>query len=154
MRKSVPHPMRAAQQSSLCRWSKDEQRVVFQPGIVIVFVMTLLWFGGTGVHHRNGTAPYGRVAWCAHRHLARARTLRQARRSCVPNGRPGAATHFRAYIAALVMGEGHLRKYAAGHSAPAGRLREMERQVLARMIIAWSGSPSSSDRAPAPSARG
>lgn len=47
MRKSVPHPMRVAQQSSLRRWSKDEQRAVFQPVIVIVFVMTLLWFGGT-----------------------------------------------------------------------------------------------------------
>jgi uncharacterized protein len=34
--------------STLRRWSKDEQRAVFQPVIVAVFVMTLLWFGGTG----------------------------------------------------------------------------------------------------------
>jgi uncharacterized protein len=35
--------------SSLRRWSKDEQRAVFQPVVVVVFLMTLIWFGGTGV---------------------------------------------------------------------------------------------------------
>jgi uncharacterized membrane protein YfcA len=35
--------------ANLRRWSKDEQRAVFQPGVVAVFVMTLAWFGGTRV---------------------------------------------------------------------------------------------------------
>ena len=35
--------------ASLCRWSKDDQRAVFQPVVVAVFVMTLIWFGGAGV---------------------------------------------------------------------------------------------------------
>jgi uncharacterized membrane protein YfcA len=35
--------------ASLRRWSKDEQRAVFQPVVVVVFIMTLLWFGGTGL---------------------------------------------------------------------------------------------------------
>jgi uncharacterized protein len=35
--------------ASLRRWSKDEQRAVFQPVVVVVFVMTLIWLGGTGV---------------------------------------------------------------------------------------------------------
>jgi uncharacterized protein len=35
--------------ASLRRWSKDDQRAVFQPVVVAVFVMTLLWFGGTGI---------------------------------------------------------------------------------------------------------
>ena len=35
--------------ASLRRWSKDDQRAVFQPVVVAVFVMTLIWFGGTGV---------------------------------------------------------------------------------------------------------
>jgi len=35
--------------ASLRRWSKDEQRAVFQPVVAAVFVMTLIWFGGTGV---------------------------------------------------------------------------------------------------------
>jgi uncharacterized protein len=34
--------------STLRRWSKDEQRAVFQPVVIAVFAMTLLWFGGTG----------------------------------------------------------------------------------------------------------
>jgi uncharacterized membrane protein YfcA len=34
--------------STLRRWSKDEQRAVFQPVVIGVFVLTLLWFGGTG----------------------------------------------------------------------------------------------------------
>jgi uncharacterized protein len=35
--------------SSLRRWSKDDQRALFQPVVIAVFVMTLLWFGGTGI---------------------------------------------------------------------------------------------------------
>jgi uncharacterized protein len=35
--------------ASLRRWSKDEQRAVFQPVVIAVFVMTLIWFGSTGV---------------------------------------------------------------------------------------------------------
>jgi uncharacterized protein len=35
--------------ASLRRWSKDEQRAIFQPVVVAVFVMTLIWLGGTGV---------------------------------------------------------------------------------------------------------
>jgi uncharacterized protein len=35
--------------ASLRRWSKDDQRAVFQPVVVAVFVMTLVWFGGSGV---------------------------------------------------------------------------------------------------------
>jgi uncharacterized membrane protein YfcA len=35
--------------ASLRRWSKDDQRAVFQPVVVAVFVMTLIWFGGIGV---------------------------------------------------------------------------------------------------------
>jgi len=35
--------------ASLRRWSKDDQRAVFQPVVVAVFVMTLIWFGGTGI---------------------------------------------------------------------------------------------------------
>jgi len=35
--------------ASLRRWSKDDQRAVFQPVVVTVFVMTLIWFGGTGI---------------------------------------------------------------------------------------------------------
>jgi uncharacterized protein len=35
--------------ASLRRWSKDDQRAVFQPVVVAVFVMTLIWFGGAGV---------------------------------------------------------------------------------------------------------
>jgi uncharacterized protein len=35
--------------ASLRRWSKDEQRAVFQPVVVAVFLMTLIWLGGTGV---------------------------------------------------------------------------------------------------------
>jgi uncharacterized protein len=30
-------------------WSKDEQRAVFQPVVVTIFAMTLLWFGGSGM---------------------------------------------------------------------------------------------------------
>ena len=30
-------------------WSKDQQRAVFQPVVVAIFAMTLLWFGGTGM---------------------------------------------------------------------------------------------------------
>jgi len=33
--------------ATLQRWSKDEQRAVFQPVVLTVFAMTLLWFGGT-----------------------------------------------------------------------------------------------------------
>jgi uncharacterized membrane protein YfcA len=29
-------------------WSKDEQRSVFQPVLVAIFAMTLVWFGGSG----------------------------------------------------------------------------------------------------------
>jgi len=35
--------------ASLRRWSKDDQRAIFQPVVVAVFVMTLIWFGGTGI---------------------------------------------------------------------------------------------------------
>jgi uncharacterized protein len=35
--------------AALRQWSKDEQRAVFQPVVVIVFLMTLLWLGGSGV---------------------------------------------------------------------------------------------------------
>jgi uncharacterized membrane protein YfcA len=35
--------------ASLRRWSKDDQRAVFQPVAVAVFVMTLIWLGGTGI---------------------------------------------------------------------------------------------------------
>jgi uncharacterized membrane protein YfcA len=35
--------------ASLRRLSKDDQRAVFQPVVVAIFVMTLLWFGGNGV---------------------------------------------------------------------------------------------------------
>jgi len=35
--------------ASLRRWSKDDQRAVFQPVVVAVFVMTLIWLGGTGM---------------------------------------------------------------------------------------------------------
>ena len=34
--------------ASLRRWSKDDQRAIFQPVVVAVFMMTLIWFGGTG----------------------------------------------------------------------------------------------------------
>src|SRR5262249_13856003 len=34
--------------ASLRRLSKDEQRALFQPVVVAVFMMTLIWFGGTG----------------------------------------------------------------------------------------------------------
>ena len=34
--------------STLRRWPKDEQRAVFQPVAVAIFLMTLAWFGGTG----------------------------------------------------------------------------------------------------------
>lgn len=30
-------------------WSRDEQRAVFQPTAVATFMMTILWFGGTGI---------------------------------------------------------------------------------------------------------
>jgi hypothetical protein len=30
------------------RWLKDDQRAVFQPVVVALFVMTLIWFGGSG----------------------------------------------------------------------------------------------------------
>jgi uncharacterized protein len=35
--------------SSLRRWSKDDQRALFQPVVIAIFIMTLLWFGGTGI---------------------------------------------------------------------------------------------------------
>jgi uncharacterized protein len=35
--------------ASLRRWSKDDQRAVFQPVVVAVFVMTLIWLGGSGI---------------------------------------------------------------------------------------------------------
>jgi len=35
--------------ASLRRWSKDDQRAVFQPVVIAVFAMTLIWFGGTGM---------------------------------------------------------------------------------------------------------
>ena len=35
--------------ASLRRWSKDDQRAVFQPVVVAVFVMTLIWFGSTDI---------------------------------------------------------------------------------------------------------
>jgi uncharacterized membrane protein YfcA len=35
--------------ANLRRWSKDEQRAVFQPVVVVVFMMTLAWLGGAGV---------------------------------------------------------------------------------------------------------
>ena len=34
--------------ASLRRWSKDDQRAIFQPVVVAVFVMTLIWFGASG----------------------------------------------------------------------------------------------------------
>jgi uncharacterized membrane protein YfcA len=34
--------------ATLRRWSKDEQRAVFQPVAIAIFVMTLAWFGSTG----------------------------------------------------------------------------------------------------------
>ena len=30
-------------------WSKDEQRAVFQPVVIAIFAMTLLWFGASGM---------------------------------------------------------------------------------------------------------
>jgi hypothetical protein len=30
-------------------WPKDEQRAIFQPAAVLLFVITLIWFGGAGV---------------------------------------------------------------------------------------------------------
>jgi uncharacterized protein len=33
--------------STLRGWSKDEQRAVFQPVVIGIFLMTLLWFGGS-----------------------------------------------------------------------------------------------------------
>jgi uncharacterized protein len=30
-------------------WSKDEQRAIFQPVVVAIFAMTLVWFGGSGM---------------------------------------------------------------------------------------------------------
>ena len=33
--------------STLRGWSKDEQRAVFQPVVVGIFLMTLVWFGGS-----------------------------------------------------------------------------------------------------------
>jgi len=35
--------------STVRGWSKDEQRAVFQPVVVAVFAMTLIWFGGSGM---------------------------------------------------------------------------------------------------------
>jgi uncharacterized membrane protein YfcA len=35
--------------AGLRHWSKDEQRAVFQPVMVAVFVMTLIWLGGAGI---------------------------------------------------------------------------------------------------------
>jgi uncharacterized protein len=35
--------------ASLRRWSKDEQRAIFQPVVVAIFLMMLLWFGGAGI---------------------------------------------------------------------------------------------------------
>jgi uncharacterized protein len=35
--------------STVRGWSKDEQRAVFQPVVVAIFAMTLLWFGGSGM---------------------------------------------------------------------------------------------------------
>jgi uncharacterized membrane protein YfcA len=35
--------------AGLRRWSKDDQRAVFQPVVVTIFVITLIWFGGTGI---------------------------------------------------------------------------------------------------------
>src|SRR5262245_60898649 len=35
-------------------WSKDEQRAVFQPVVVAIFAMTLLWFGGAGMVTTDG----------------------------------------------------------------------------------------------------
>jgi len=35
--------------SAVRGWSKDEQRAVFQPVVVAIFAMTLLWFGGAGM---------------------------------------------------------------------------------------------------------
>jgi len=34
-------------------WSKDEQRAVFQPVVVAIFIMTLVWFGGSGMVTRD-----------------------------------------------------------------------------------------------------
>jgi uncharacterized membrane protein YfcA len=35
--------------ASLRRWSKDDQRAIFQPVVIAVFVMTLFWFGTSGI---------------------------------------------------------------------------------------------------------
>ena len=35
--------------STVRGWPKDEQRAVFQPVVVAIFAMTLLWFGGNGM---------------------------------------------------------------------------------------------------------
>src|SRR5262249_23113230 len=35
--------------STLRGWSKDEQRAVFQPVVISMFAMTLLWFGGSNM---------------------------------------------------------------------------------------------------------
>jgi uncharacterized protein len=35
--------------ASLRRWSKDDQRAIFQPVVIAVFVMTLFWFGASGI---------------------------------------------------------------------------------------------------------
>jgi len=34
-------------------WTKDEQRAVFQPVVVAIFAMTLLWFGASGIVTSN-----------------------------------------------------------------------------------------------------
>lgn len=39
--------------ASLHRWSKDDQRAVFQPVVVAIFVLTLIWLGGTGLVTRE-----------------------------------------------------------------------------------------------------
>jgi uncharacterized membrane protein YfcA len=39
--------------ANLNRWSKDEQRALFQPVVLSIFAMTLFWFGGTGAITRE-----------------------------------------------------------------------------------------------------
>ena len=97
--------------ASLRRWSKDDQRAVFQPVVVAVFVMTLFWFGGSRYSHgRDAALVLDRVARRDCRDLAWVEVLRQVGRGHVPGRCPRAVARFRDYAAAVAVEHTRMNK--------------------------------------------
>ena len=77
-------------------WSKDVQRIVFQPVILAALLMSAASLAAIGAITTEAVKLFLlRPAGAAGRHLDRAQTLRKARRRRLPQGDPGAAAGVR-----------------------------------------------------------